>query len=563
MLIKRETYKILDFDFVLDKLIVHSPYGEQRKKALMPYDASSSVSIEALKEDYALQKQCLDYIERYRYDILSLRSEMDHLKDLRGSLGRIVEAETLTLTELFEIKGFVLQLKKIAQIQSGVKPKFPDVLEVKSVPEVEKLLDPEKTGTATFYLYDAYSAPLKETRIRLKSVEEKLQILKKTCREAIEETLGVKVRGAGDVQVVKHDQQLIQKLESHNALKYASENAMYRLYQIDYGDAGRILEEEILGLKNEEERLEGIVCEELTQALEPFAEVFEDAMNTLGLLDLTLAKSYFSLGYKCVEPQIINSESQQMHLNIEEGRYIKAENHLRASGKHYIPVSVNLRSGVTCITGANMGGKTLSLKMIGQLVLMAQCGLYVPAKAMSFTPLSFIACSIGDEQNVDKGLSTFGAEIYSIKNAIDLTDHGGLLLIDELARGTNPREGHALSKAIIDYLQPKPAMTCITTHFDGLADAPEVHHLQVVGLKTDDLEALLKDTSRGALDVLNDFMDYRLRVVETPEAIPKDAITISEILGLHTDILNAARRIVTESITTERSVERIGGEDAK
>lgn len=576
MLIKKETFKTLDFDFVLDKLNVHSPYGESLKRAISPFDADDVDDVRAMQEEYALQAVVLERIGRYRYEMLSLRNELDPIKDLRGSLLRIIEGETLTLTELFEIKSFVLQLQKLERVQGGIKPPLPEAISVTAIPEVIGLLDPEGTGTSTFYLYDAYSEQLKEIRGKLKAVEEAILLSKKTCRESIESQYGVKVRAGGEVQVIKHENVLIESFDVHPSLDYASDKSLYRVYQLNYGDEVKALEEEQMALKVLEEREEQAVCDMLTESLLPHVPCFEEAMSAIGRLDLTLAKSYFALGYNCVEPSLILAEptvkstgekSCAARISIEEGRYIKTENQLKASGKQYVPVSIEVSSGVTCITGANMGGKTMSLKMLGQLVLMAQCGLFVPAKAMAFTPIKFISTSIGDEQNVDKGLSTFGAEIYTIKGAIDQVGDSGLLLIDELARGTNPKEGQALSKAIIDHLKHKPAITVITTHFDGLADGPDVHHLQVIGLKTDTLEklkvpALLEERSHsgrqasGALDFLNDHMDYRLRTVETPESVPKDAITISEILGLHTDILEAARRIIKES-------SNIGGNDAK
>ncbi len=124
-------------------------------------------------------------------------------------------------------------------------------------------------------------------------------------------------------------------------------------------------------------------------------------------------------------------------------------------GLEYTPISIELKEGVSCITGANMGGKTVSLKLVGLLTTMAQHGLLVPAKKMVLGLNNFIKASIGDIQSTEKGLSTFGGEIKLIQEAIELSDKKGLILIDELASGTNPEEGYALSKAIVEYLLRK------------------------------------------------------------------------------------------------------------
>ncbi len=122
------------------------------------------------------------------------------------------------------------------------------------------------------------------------------------------------------------------------------------------------------------------------------------------------------------------------------------EERLKREEKAYKPVSIQVNEGVTCITGANMGGKTVTLKMIGNLVWLAQMGLFVPAESMSLSLRNFIFVSIGDEQDVDLGLSTFGGEIVKVSKAVELSSHQGLILIDELARGTNPKEAMPFPK---------------------------------------------------------------------------------------------------------------------
>ncbi len=153
-----------------------------------------------------------------------------------------------------------------------------------------------------------------------------------------------------------------------------------------------------------------------------------------------------------MKPKITKEHS----IKIVEGRHLKVEEFLKTKGLKFTPISIELREGVSCITGANMGGKTVSLKLVGLLTVMAQYGLMVPAKEMILGLNQFIKTSIGDPQSTDKGLSTFGGgEIRLIQQAIERSQEKGLILIDELARGTNPEEGYAISKAIVEYLRDK------------------------------------------------------------------------------------------------------------
>jgi len=149
----------------------------------------------------------------------------------------------------------------------------------------------------------------------------------------------------------------------------------------------------------------------------------------------------------------------------------------------------------------------------------------------------FIYISAGDEQSIDMGLSTFGAEIRSVKEALMKSEEKGLILIDELARGTNPHEGYAISKAIINYLKDKPGMALITTHFDGLA-GEGIRHLQVKGLRDIDFKSI-KDP-----DAVSEYMDYTLIEVEGESKVPQDAINISRLMGIPEEILRQAEGIM-------------------
>lgn len=195
-----------------------------------------------------------------------------------------------------------------------------------------------------------------------------------------------------------------------------------------------------------------------------------------------------------------------------------------------------------------MGGKTVTLKMVGVLVWMAQMGLFVPADKMTISLRDFIFVSIGDEQDVDLGLSTFGAEIIKVSEAVELSKGTGLILIDELARGTNPKEGYAISKALINRLKTTHSTTLITTHFDGLADAEDVTHLQVCGLQNVDFQRLRSEIDNPSIgmDILHEHMDYRLKVIHSPEEVPKDAIRIARLMGLNIEILEDAQDILSE-----------------
>ena len=158
----------------------------------------------------------------------------------------------------------------------------------------------------------------------------------------------------------------------------------------------------------------------------------------------------------------------------------------------------------------------------------------------------FIKTSIGDLQSTDQGLSTFGGEIKLISNAIEKANEKGLILIDELARGTNPEEGYAISKALVQYLKDKKSITLITTHYDNIGNTEGVVHLQVIGLSNVDFNKLdmeIKENLEDEINIINKYMDYRLKIIdENTTDVPRDAINIAKIMGLKEEIIEMAEK---------------------
>jgi len=117
-----------------------------------------------------------------------------------------------------------------------------------------------------------------------------------------------------------------------------------------------------------------------------------------------------------------------------------------------------------------------------------------------------------------------------------------------LARGTNPEEGYAISKAIVEYLKDKQAITILTTHYDNVADLEDVVHLQVVGLSNLDIKKLKEEIStEEGFEIINKYMDYRLRKVDKDTPIPKDALNIARIMGLDDEIISLAEKNLKRS----------------
>ena len=224
------------------------------------------------------------------------------------------------------------------------------------------------------------------------------------------------------------------------------------------------------------------------------------------------------------------------------------EDIIKAKGKEYCPVSLSLKDGVTLITGANMGGKTISLKLAGQIPILAQYGFFVPARRARVGLSNYMQILIGDSQSVERGLSSFGSEMEELKEILDNGQERSLILIDEIASGTNPTEGTALTKSLVDYLIEKPYISLITTHFETVTEREGIVNMQVKGLADCDFAKLNSEIQRAnrrdRINIISKYMDYRLQRVENGAQVPKDALNIAAMLGIDKAIIDGAKKYI-------------------
>ncbi len=269
--------------------------------------------------------------------------------------------------------------------------------------------------------------------------------------------------------------------------------------------------------------LEEGVRKDLSRQLHPFAAAIGQAQLALAQIDVNMAKAMQMRQMGLCFPTVSNDGTS--HYEAMFHPQVKAA--LAPRGRDFQPVDIAFGHNPTLITGANMGGKTVVLKTLTLCQYLFQFAFGIPAASARIAVKDEIYFCIGDEQSVEKGLSSFAAEMKNIDAVIKASRENRelLALIDEPARTTNPTEGAALVSALLQVLADKDMSLVMTTHYD--IEPGNARCLRVKGF-------------------VNGEMDYQLVEVQDGE-VPHEALNIAQSLGIDGEWINMARGLLENS----------------
>ena len=443
------------------------------------------------------------------------------LKNVNNALSRANAGSVLSMRELLDIAGVLRTIRGISEWRSsnsGV-PCAIDVYFDALTPNKyleEKIMqciisDDEMSDNASPALRDIR----RKIRAASSRVREQLDKLirsshyQKYLREAIitqrngRYVVPVKIEHRGEVKGLVHD------TSSSGATVFVEPAAV-----VEANNDIKVLQ------SKERDEIERILAE-LSEEAGSFYEGIKQSYECAVELDIIFAKAKYAYDLKATAPTL-NSYGK---INLRQAR------HPLIDPKKVVATDIRLGDDfdTLIITGPNTGGKTVSIKTLGLLTLMAMCGLMLPVGDRSeVSVFSHVLADIGDEQSIEQSLSTFSSHMTNIISILKTADSESLVLIDELGAGTDPVEGAALAMAILEQLHRQGAKIAATTHYA---------ELKTYALETDHIE-----NGSCEFDVQSLRPTYRLLI-----GVPgrSNAFAISERLGMSHDVIERAQQLVS------------------
>lgn len=428
-------------------------------------------------------------------DAKQIKAELERVEKMvrvvRDSRNQVVlERLRVKLSQVKDIRGTVkrlkepvvlddlelFELKNLAFVAEDIREIIKDypVVDIPCLGNLVDLLDPEQNRIPHFYIYDSYSEKLSALRAEIKQKK----------REGREER--------------------------------EIENLYFQSLE-------------------EEDRVRA----ELTLQIRMLREEIAETLRAVAYLDILLAKAIQVENMGLVLPEVKDGKKNE-RLSFQKLFHPQLREILLQEGRKFQPVDVGLERGVTLLTGANMAGKSVLLKSIALAQGLAQFGFYVPAERAEIVPVSDILTCMGDGQDELSGLSSFAAEMLCVNEILLRVKRGEkvLVLIDELARTTNPTEGRAIVNGVIEFLAAYQIRALVTTHYGGII-AP-CRKLRVRGFREEKIQGKL------TLQNITDYIDYSL-LEDASGEVSQEAIRIAEIIGVSRELTDNAKKFLDKS----------------
>ena len=453
------TFKTLDLESLVALLARHvqTPLGRKRALALLP-----STDREQIIIDLDRTTECANYLATGgTFGLSDIEDPEEALSELHVAGTSLEPLQILALQRLISAGMDVREQFSDPEI----KARYPQLTSIAlRMPDVRRILAAVRGKILPNGEIDDSASPAlrrirREINERRNRIYRNLEsLMHERASSAIQEDI-VTIRNGRFVIPVRTDSRGQVPGVMHGLSSSGQTTFVEPLTIIDQNN-------ELVRLREEEEIEISRILLEITEALR--ANVFEIAAIKEGLteLDFSHAKARLAAEFDCVRPELTDREG----LLLQDARHLLLEHALRQAGSRAVPISFEMdqRHQTMVISGPNAGGKTVVIKTVGLIALMAQSGLHVPAARAVLPVFGQVLADIGDQQSIAANLSTFTAHMRNIAEMSEDVSPPALILLDEVGTGTDPDEGASLGVSIVDYFHRAGATTIATTHYNPL-----------------------------------------------------------------------------------------------
>jgi len=540
--------QVLEFHKILHRLAEHTSFSAGRELALST----------APTDDLSLARQWLAETSEARR-LLGEHSDV-HLggvHDVRPMLPLAERGAVLLAGDLLEIRSTLLRARALRALLTRLETRFPNLA------DIGFRIEPAS------HVADQIALVINERGEILDNASPKLARLRgeiKVVQSRLMERLGKLISSADSAQYLQ--EAIVTQRQGRYVIPLKAEfKGRIRGLIHDQSASGATLFIEPFGvveLNNEWRKLQLDELEEIRRLLAELSDLvgsearaIRQTVEALALLDLIIARARYADELRATEPELVDFVQKEPSAGRRRAKVhnkpesaapspssdqpppfhhpgavinLRQARHPLLDPETVVPIDVYLDEDyfVILITGPNTGGKTVTLKTVGLLALMAQSGLHLPTKDGSMLScFETIFADIGDEQSIEQSLSTFSSHMTNIIGILDEADQRSLVLLDELGAGTDPEEGSALARALLDHLVQRSVTTLATTHYSDL----KIYAHSTPGVRNASVEFSLETLAPT----------YELSI-----GLPgrSNALAIATRLGLARAIVSAAEALV-------------------
>src|SRR5881296_2169589 len=412
-----------------------------------------------LESEHAITAEAISYLREHRVpfqDIALLGQVLEKLS---------VEGVMLEIPEIEAIQVFLAQVEGLRVRWKEDRERFPNLAQTgQRLPDLRELGKHLGRAIQNGEVDDKYSPELARIRRALSAARSRLtEKLERIVRSPayspqLQEQI-ITIRNGRFVIPIRTEQKRSVDGIIHGSSSSGATVFMEPLAVLEMNN-------ELVRLQDEERVEIARILAELTDLIQASTASLEFARSLSAYIELTFAKAFFARDFNGVTPCF----SRGLLLSLIKARHPLLEDNLRRENGSVAPVSLDMDSNrrVLVISGPNAGGKTVVLKTVGLFALMAQSGIPVPAEEATLPVFDRVLADIGDQQSITDHLSTFSAHVLAIKSMIESATVRSLVLLDEIGSSTEPGEGAALARAVLDKFREIGALAIATTHYNRL-----------------------------------------------------------------------------------------------